>query len=106
MITCCKHSENADGAMAGDLSDSECGTRLPYEPEPRMSTADAAALVDAAPGYHTTGTIPLSVMRPSFVTSFTPSTRAVATMMRSPGVEENHPSTVHSSPRGSTMSDR
>jgi hypothetical protein len=42
MITCWKHSDDADGAMESDLSGAESGTRVPNEPEPRMSTADAA----------------------------------------------------------------
>lgn len=42
MTTYCGHSEDADGAMASDLSGAGSGTRVPNEPEPRMPTADAA----------------------------------------------------------------
>ncbi len=68
----------------------------PTKEEPRaegLVLGHTAAGAGSRPqaGYHTIGTIPLSVMRPSFVTSFTPSTSAVATMRRSPGSPSRAP---------------
>jgi hypothetical protein len=55
--------------------------------------AHGQRLAPAVPvrAHQTTGTISLSVMLPSLVTSFAPSTTAVATMMRSPGSPASTP---------------